>query len=210
MALKSYSDLNDMHRDMLQELGNIGCGNAVTSLATMTSKKIDMSVPKVHILNYNEIAQLLGVPEKTIVAMMVDFEGDVSGTMMFLLNHDFAGRLIEDVAGIKVKDFNRLGEIECSILMELSNIMGGAYISALSTLTNLSISLSVPYLSSDMVGAILNAPAVKYEKLGDQVIFIEENIETISTQLTSNILVIFDLESLDKIMSALGLELWVI
>lgn len=210
MALKSYSDLNDMHRDMLQELGNIGCGNAVTSLATMTSKKIDMSVPKVHILNYNEIAQLLGGPEKTIVAMMVDFEGDVSGTMMFLLNHDFAGRLIEDVAGIKVKDFNRLGEIECSILMELSNIMGGAYISALSTLTNLSISLSVPYLSSDMVGAILNAPAVKYEKLGDQVIFIEENIETISTQLTSNILVIFDLESLDKIMSALGLELWVI
>lgn len=207
MALKSYSDLNDMHRDMLQELGNIGCGNAVTSLATMTSKKIDMSVPKVHILNYNEIAQLLGGPEKTIVAMMVDFEGDVSGTMMFLLNHDFAGRLIEDVAGIKVKDFNRLGEIECSILMELSNIMGGAYISALSTLTNLSISLSVPYLSSDMVGAILNAPAVKYEKLGDQVIFIEENIETISTQLTSNILVIFDLESLDKIMSALGLEL---
>ena len=210
MALKSYSDLNDMHRDMLQELGNIGCGNAVTSLATMTSKKIDMSVPKVHILNYNEIAQLLGGPEKTIVAMMVDFEGDVSGTMMFLLNHDFAGRLIEDVSGIKVKDFNRLGEIECSILMELSNIMGGAYISALSTLTNLSISLSVPYLSSDMVGAILNAPAVKYEKLGDQVIFIEENIETISTQLTSNILVIFDLESLDKIMSALGLELWVI
>lgn len=207
MALKSYSDLNDMHRDMLQELGNIGCGNAVTSLATMTSKKIDMSVPKVHILNYNEIAQLLGGPEKTIVAMMVDFEGDVSGTMMFLLNHDFAGRLIEDVAGIKVKDFNRLGEIECSILMELSNIMGGSYISALSTLTNLSISLSVPYLSSDMVGAILNAPAVKYEKLGDQVIFIEENIETISTQLTSNILVIFDLESLDKIMSALGLEL---
>ena len=115
----------------------------------------------------------MGGPEKTIVAMMVDFEGDVSGTMMFLLNHDFAGRLIEDVAGIKVKDFNRLGEIECSILMELSNIMGGAYISALSTLTNLSISLSVPYLSSDMVGAILNAPAVKYEKLGDQVIFIE-------------------------------------
>lgn len=210
MALKSYSDLNDMHRDMLQELGNIGCGNAVTSLATMTSKKIDMSVPKVHILNYNEIAQLLGGPEKTIVAMMVDFEGDVSGTMMFLLNHDFAGRLIEDVSGINVKDFNRLGEIECSVLMELSNIMGGAYISALSTLTNLGITLSVPYLSSDMVGAILNAPAVKYEKLGDQVIFIEENIETISTQLTSNILVIFDLESLDKIMAALGLELWVI
>ncbi|MEG1448816.1 MAG: chemotaxis protein CheC [Oscillospiraceae bacterium] len=207
MALKSYNDLSDMHRDMLQELGNIGCGNAVTSLATMTSKKIDMSVPKVHILNYDQIANLLGGPENTIVAMMVDFEGDVNGTMMFLLSHDFAGKLIEDVSGISVKDFNRLGEIECSVLMELSNIMGGAYISALSTLTNLSIALSVPYLSSDMVGAVLNAPAVKYEKLGDQVIFIEENIETISTQLTSNILVIFDLESLDKIMGALGLEI---
>lgn len=207
MALTNYGELNDMHRDMLQELGNIGCGNAITSLATMTNKKIDMSVPKVHILNYGQIADLLGGPENTIVAMMVDFEGDVTGTMMFLLNHEFASRLIEDVSGMEVVDFNRLGELECSVLMELSNIMGGAYISALSTLTNLDIQLSVPYLSSDMVGAILNAPAVKYEKLGDQVIFIEEDIETVSAELTSNILVIFDIESLDKIMKTFGLEL---
>ena len=207
MALKNYGELNEMHRDMLQELGNIGCGNAITSLAAMTNKKIDMSVPKVHILNYDQIAELLGGPENTIVAMMVDFEGDVTGTMMFLLNHEFAARLIEDVSGIEVTDFNRLGELECSVLMELSNIMGGAYISALSTLTSLNIQLSVPYLSSDMVGAVLNAPAVKYEKLGDQVIFIEEDIETVSAELTSNILVIFDIESLDKIMGVFGLEL---
>ena len=207
MALTNYGELNEMHRDMLQELGNIGCGNAITSLATMTNKKIDMSVPKVRILNYNQIAELLGGPEKTIVAMMVDFEGDVTGTMMFLLNKEFASRLIEDVAGMEVEDFSRLGELECSVLMELSNIMGGAYISALAGLTGLTIQLSVPYLSSDMVGAVLNAPAVKYEKLGDQVIFIEEDIETVSAELTSNILVIFDMESLDKIMGSFGLEI---
>ena len=207
MALTNYGELNEMHRDMLQELGNIGCGNAITSLATMTNKKIDMSVPKVRILNYNQIAELLGGPEKTIVAMMVDFEGDVTGTMMFLLNKEFASRLIEDVAGMEVEDFSRLGELECSVLMELSNIMGGAYISALAGLTGLNIQLSVPYLSSDMVGAVLNAPAVKYEKLGDQVIFIEEDIETVSAELTSNILVIFDMESLDKIMGSFGLEI---
>ena len=35
MALKSYDDLNEEQIDVLRELGNIGSGNAATSLSEM-------------------------------------------------------------------------------------------------------------------------------------------------------------------------------
>ena len=38
MALKDYSELNPIQLDVLREIGNIGTGNAATSLASMLAK----------------------------------------------------------------------------------------------------------------------------------------------------------------------------
>ena len=42
MELYDYNALNDMHMDMLREIANIGTGNAVTSLASMLQKTINI------------------------------------------------------------------------------------------------------------------------------------------------------------------------
>ena len=36
MKVENFKDLNDMHKDVLLELGNIGTGNALTSLSQLT------------------------------------------------------------------------------------------------------------------------------------------------------------------------------
>ena len=41
--------------DILKELGNIGAGNATTALAQMLQCKVDMSVPKVGLLEFREV-----------------------------------------------------------------------------------------------------------------------------------------------------------
>ncbi len=48
-------ELNEIHIDVLKEIGNIGAGNAATSLSQMLSKRIDMNVPEVSLLNYNDV-----------------------------------------------------------------------------------------------------------------------------------------------------------
>ena len=47
-------ELNEMHIDVLKEIGNIGAGNAATSLSKMLSKRIDMNVPEVSLLDYDD------------------------------------------------------------------------------------------------------------------------------------------------------------
>ena len=45
MAFKGYDQLNDMQLDVLRELGNIGAGNAATSLSSMLNRPVSITVP---------------------------------------------------------------------------------------------------------------------------------------------------------------------
>ena len=89
MGIKDYSDLNDIHMDVLRELGNIGSGNAATSLSSMLAKTVDISVPKISVLVYGQVAEQLGGPEMMCVGLMLSLSGDVEGMLMFLLQKDF-------------------------------------------------------------------------------------------------------------------------
>ena len=45
--------VNAEYFDVLQEIGNIGAGNAATALAHMLNIRVDMSVPQVKLLEFN-------------------------------------------------------------------------------------------------------------------------------------------------------------
>lgn len=47
--MNQYSDLDEISRDFLRELGNIGTGNAVTSLSHMLMEPVDIEVPGLQI-----------------------------------------------------------------------------------------------------------------------------------------------------------------
>ena len=47
MSINNFEQLNDMHIDILREIGNIGAGNAATSLSQMIMKTVEMAVPEV-------------------------------------------------------------------------------------------------------------------------------------------------------------------
>ena len=42
----TLDNVNEMYIDVLREIGNIGAGNATTSLASMINEQIDMNVPQ--------------------------------------------------------------------------------------------------------------------------------------------------------------------
>lgn len=58
--LQSYSDLDEEKRDMLKELGNIGTGNAITSLSQMIDQPLEMEIPKVCIVPFQKVPDMLG------------------------------------------------------------------------------------------------------------------------------------------------------
>ena len=66
----SEFDLNHVepiYIDVLTELGNIGAGNAATSLAQMLNTQVKMTVPKVELLDFDKIGEAMGGEEQIMV-----------------------------------------------------------------------------------------------------------------------------------------------
>ena len=95
--------------------------------------------------------------------------------------------------------------MELSALKEVGNIITGAYLNSLSTLTNLTIYPSVPDLTVDMAGAILSVPAIEFGAIGDKILLIQTQFFD-EIVLDGYFILIPDLDSYGKILSALGIK----
>ena len=95
--------------------------------------------------------------------------------------------------------------MEQSALMEIGNIISGAYLSSISELTNMKITSSVPYLAVDMAGAILSVPAIEFGKLGDKALLIESKFKDLDVDISGYFILIPTLESYGRILTSLGL-----
>lgn len=198
--------LTDMQFDVLKEIGNIGAGNATTALSQMINMKIYMNVPKVALVPLSDISGIIGSEEMVIVGIMLGMEGDITGTMMFLLKVDSAHRIVNLLMGTDSAPDADFGEMEYSALGEIGNIIAGSYLSALSSLTGLKIVATVPAMTIDMAGAILSVPAIEYGKIGDKVLFIETQLGE-DDFLNGYIVMVPEVDSYGKILTSLGIEI---
>ena len=123
---------------------------------------------------------------------------------MFLLGKEAARHLVAKLMGMELSG-DEFTEMETSALKEIGNIITGAYLNSLSTITNLKIYPSVPALTIDMAGAILSVPAIEFGTLGDKILLIQTQF-TDDIDLDGFFVLVPDLESYGKILSALGLR----
>lgn len=198
----TVENMSSQYFDVLKEIGNIGAGNATTALATMLQCKVDMGVPEVRLLKFSEIGQLLGGEEQVMAGVYLAIEGDINGSIMFLVKEDVAMHLIRKLLGDMTSD--TMGDMEKSALKEISNIITGAYLNAMSSMTNLSIIPSIPDLCIDMAGAILSVPAIEFGELGDEMLLIQSQIYD-QVAIDGFFIMVPDMESYKKILAALGL-----
>lgn len=206
MARIDLENMDTVQFDVLKELGNIGAGNATTALAKLINTKIDMKVPKVELLGFSDIANVVGSEETVMVGIMLLLEGDINGMMMFLLEVESARNLVNKLMGMTDDNGDKGTEfstIQLSALNEIGNIITGAYLSALSDLTRLKIVSSVPNLQVDMAGAILSIPAIEFSKIGDKVLLIETRFDD-ETAIDGYFVLVPELESYDVILNSLG------
>lgn len=204
MSNLDLNEINGMQFDVLKEIGNIGAGNATTALSTMINGKIDMNVPKVALLEFKELPEMVGGAENIVVGILITLEGEINGMMMFMLELESAHHLVDIIMGNPSKD-QEFSEMEYSALKEIGNIIAGAYLSSLSTLTNISISASIPYMSIDMAGAILSVPAIEFGKVGDKALIIETRFNKDDSDVNGYFILIPSIESYAVILSSLGL-----
>lgn len=204
MAGMNLDQVTENYYDVLKEIGNIGAGNAMTALSQMLQCKVDMKVPQVRLLEFQEVGEMIGGEEQIMVGVFLGVEGDITGSMMFMVEEKSARHLIQKITMGMMAEGCEFDEMGLSAMKEVGNIITGAYLNSLSTLTNLKIFPTPPALTVDMAGAILSVPAIQFGIFGDKILMIESQFYD-EIELDGYFILIPDMESYAKILAALGL-----
>ena len=203
---KNDEGMDNFEFDVLTEIGNIGAGNATTALSQLINTRIDMRVPQVRLLSFAELAEIIGGAETLVAGILLNLEGDINGSMLFVLERNDAKMMVQQLTGFGQPGETEFTDLDKSALQEVGNIISGAYLSAISSMTNLTISVSVPSLAFDMAGAILSVPAIEFGKMGYTALLSESQFKDLDVDISGYFILIPTVESYARILKSLGLR----
>lgn len=196
---------DSMYFDVLKEIGNIGTGNATTSISTMLDMKVNMQVPDAELIAIQDLNTVIGSEEEEVVGIYIRVHNGIEGSMMFLLKRAAAYFLLNRLFDRKQSYDKPFDGMDISAMEEVGNIIIGSYLTAIAKMTNLTIEPSVPYISVDMAGAILSFAAIQLGQYGDNALMIETSFED-QDALQGYLIFLPELDSDIRIFQALGIE----
>lgn len=202
--MKGFEELNGMELDTIREIGSIGTGNAATALSSMLGCKVNIEMPEVKIMGYNEAIEWIGGPEVVTAGVLAHLSGELNGIMLSVQQMEFVNLVLEHVVGRTVSDFDQLDELDRSALLEVGNIMLSAFINALAGMTDMKIRLTVPAFAVDMQGAILAVPMAEFGGQSDYIMTISTNFVCRDHEVPCRVLLSPDIRSLNFLLKKLG------
>ena len=204
MEIKNYNELSSLEIDTLREIGSIGTGTAATALSEMLNQRIRITLPEVRIMGYNEAIDWIGGPEAITAGVLVRISGQMNGIMLSVQPLVFVNLVLNSMLSEEIKDYEDLGEMERSALVEVGNIMISTFINALSDLAGITMEMTIPSLTVDMQGAILTVPMAEYGGQTDYLMTIGGNFVCNDKEVPCHLILSPDVRSLNFLLRKLG------
>jgi len=203
-----FEELTESQLDFFREIENIGAGNAATALSTMLGRKIDINVPRAEICSYADMNAIIGSPESIVAGVMVGISEDIEGFIMLMLSREDANKLSGALLGMADEPSEdepfEMDEMKISALKEVSNILIGSYVNAISDLSGMRIDVTVPDLVVDMAGAVIGMIAAAYGAYSDSVLFLETKFIDEAYSVDGHFFLVPDIDSYQKLMEKMG------
>jgi len=133
---------SDMERDVIGEVMNISLGSSATSLSTLLGKRVEITVPRVNVIeavefNYENLEPAIGVE--------INYIEGLNGVNLMIWKRMDAKAIIEILLGQTISDDEfEMDEINTSAICEVMNQMMGSAATALSDFLGKSINISTP------------------------------------------------------------------
>ncbi len=203
------NELNEIQLDFFRELQNIGGSHAVTALSSLLGQAIAIRVPRAQFFSFKDICYAVEGPEALVTALLIELSGEISGCILLIQKAEDSRKLAQTMlSAMGIEDSGNQDELftemQLSALQEVCNILSGAYITAISSLTGLRIDCSVPYMTTDYAAAVMNLPASMYGDYGDTVLFLQTEFDSDGTTLSGHFFLIPDVPSFDLLVQKMG------
>lgn len=189
--------------DALREIGNIGAAHAATALSTLLQRRIDMSVPEVWAIAFEDLSSIVGQLDTPQAVIYVKVEGEAPGKAVFFFPVESAEIVVQALFGTTEPMDLYMGEMAQSALKEVGNILVSSFIMALTQFSGIPLQPSVPALAVDMIGASLEAIFLEEGVLDDTVLFIDTQLTGIP-KIEGQFIFLPDNGSLKKLLGAMG------
>lgn len=187
--------------DGLKEIINIGGGNAATSISLLVNRRIDMRVPEVEILSYEEMYAQVIQDSEEVYAVSSQIVGDIGGMFLFVLSQETAERMTEYMVGTQQTNV----EVTNSAVMEMTNILSNSFLNAIGKLIETQLISSLPMMQYDYFGAIISSIYMALDQYDDQVLVIRNEFFYDKERLDASLFFIPEMGVIQKILTALGI-----
>lgn len=200
----TYDGLSELQLDALKEIGNIGAGNACTALSVLLGKPVDMTIPSIQLLEFDKTAEALGGADNVVIGIQIGITDDLDGMMFHVIQRPFAEKIINTYYSKEIVSLHELDEMDTSVMNEMGNITSGVYANSIATLTGILVNITAPVQKCNTVGELLQVPLEYFSKLGDKVLLVDEKFMIAGTEISSNMILILEHNSLLKLFQKLG------
>ena len=186
--------LDDLERDALTEVVNIGVSRAAASLRKMVGRQVLLSVPAVEIVTQRAAAALIGQREREdFVAVRQDFAGAFSGRALLIFPETKSLELVRAVVGEEVTT-EELADLEEEALAETGNVILNNCLGTMANMLQRSLTMSLPEVLRGS-GTLLFASVDGIEE-GGLVLFLYINFSVRDRNIRGYIAMLMDLPSM--------------
>jgi len=193
--------LTSVQEDALIELLNIGFGRAAASLSQLTGHRVLLEVPHVTIHPIDEVSASLERMIRTDVASVHQiFSGAVAGDALLILDQPGASMLKELLTNEPALPLS-IDASAREVLTEVGNILLNACLGTFGNLLKVQVSFSVPQLSLESLGAILETLRVSQEGVTYAMV-VHAGFKLRDTEVRGFLVIVLSVASLDRLIRA--------
>lgn len=128
--------------DILGEIANISMGNAATALSIMLNQRVDITTPRISVINRSES---LDDYEKTCIFVQIHYVKGLSGNNVLILKeHDVLSMTDMMMGGDGTSPDPEVNEMHLSAASEAMNQMMGKAATSMATLYDTMVDISTP------------------------------------------------------------------
>ena len=198
-------ELTEVQRDALTELINIGFGRAAASLSRITGHRVLLEVPQVAIHPMSEVnAALSGLVHGDIATVHQVFSGPVAGDALLVLDASGAAlikQLLTDEMPLPLA-MDASGQ---EVVTEVGNILLNACLGMFGNLLKVQVSFSVPRLTLETLGLVLDSLTIDREELRYALV-VHAAFRLRDNSLSGYLVIVLGVSSLDRLLHAV--EVW--